>query len=405
MRRTTTPDGRRLLIAIIAAVVSPVVLLYLIFRAADNWLVYNDLPAFYAAAKLVLSGQAASIYSPDTIIGLEQQIFPGLQDRQLPILHPPFALFTMAPIGLLNLNSVFGVWLGILFVLVIASVVVLCRTFQLSLTCSLWVFAVVCIAGPTWESLRIGQLSPFILLMLTVVVWAIKSNKAWLAGLMLALAFGKPQDVLPLLVFFVGVGRWKEIAWFLVFLTVMAIASVLLFGLDSYGNYLRLLVHPFRDAWLQPQVDATVRGQLLRIFPSYWHVINTFSTALMLVVWGAIFALGRMYRNSVHWLDFGLIVVLPLGFVFSPHLNNYELLLLLLSAIPLLAIKARKNWKTTALCCLVPFVMPIYIPIHYQYILNGGVINPLFFALVIYVGYLACRFRGEVDPLKGEKAA
>ncbi len=405
MRRATKLEGRRLLIAVVAAVVSPVILLHLIYRASDNWLVFNDLPAFYAAAKLVLAGQAASVYRLDTMFDMQHQIFPGLGERALPVPHPPFALFTIAPIGLLSLHSLFDVWTAILFVSLIASVVVLCLTFHLSLKSSLWIFAVLCIYAPTWESLRIGQLSPVILLMLSVAVWAIKSNKFWLAGMMLALAFGKPQDVLPLLIFFAGVGRWKEIKWFLVFLAIMTIASMMLFGVDSYLNCLRFLVNPYREVWLQPQIHATVRGQLLRIFPVYSPAVNTFCSALMLMICGAIFVMGRRYKNSAHWLEFGLIVVLSLGLFFSPHLYNYELLLLLLSVIPLLAIKAKRSWKLTALYCLVPFLMPIYIPIHYEYILEGGIINPLFFALAMYVGVVAVGFRKNVEPLKGEKAA
>lgn len=394
---------------VLIAVITSIILLRLIVSSFNARFVFSDLPEFYAAARLVLEGRGADVYSPEVIGALQHQLFPELGERIIPLFLPPTALTLIAPIGLLPLDSVFPIWLAILFVALVASVVILARTFQLPAKQTVWVFAVLCASGPALEALRIGQLSPLLLLVFSCALWAVKSNKPWLVGLLLALMLVKPQDVAPVIVLFIGVGRWKELGWLLGFAMAIFAVSIVFFGFDSYSNYWQLLNHTYRDAWMQPEVCATVRGQLLRftgMYSSMTNIANMLGTVVMILASAAIFAVGRAYKNSAQWLEFGLIGALPLGLLVSPHLYNYELILLLPAAISLVVVRKNVSIRQAAGCVLFVFSLltPVYMPIYYGYVLKGEIINPLFLSFAYCA---ACTFVVMLKnrPLKAQKAA
>lgn len=395
-------DKKQTLIALLA-VLSPIAMFRLIVSSWNARFVFSDVPEFFAAAKLVLNGQGAEVYRPEVIGDLQRQLFPQLGERIIPLFLPPIALPFLAPMGFIPNESIFVVWLAILAVALVASFFVLVKTFQVSKTNALWIFAGVWMTGPVLESLRIGQLSPLLLLVLVLALRALKANRALAAGLLFAVLLIKPQIIIAVLIFLVGVGRWKEISWLFWFATIMLTSSLLFFGVESYASYWELLNHQYRDAWMQPEVCATVRGQLLRIPGVVATIANTVSVVVMLVAWVGILALGRAYRNSEKWLEVGLIGVIPLGLFVSPHLYNYDLILLLPVVVLLTRLKLTKFESLGWLSLLVVSLVPLYILFYYGYMLPGGVLNPVFVPfLLAVIGGISVAVRNR--PLKVQKA-
>jgi hypothetical protein len=79
---------------------------------------------------------------------------------------------------------------------------------------------------------------------------------------------------------------------------------------------------------------------------------------------------------------------MPLGLVTSLHCHDYDLLLLVPSAVALLKSSAARKlpaWtKLAGIAALPLFLQPVYTYIHYDGLLKGMRINPLFIVLLIF---------------------
>jgi hypothetical protein len=78
---------------------------------------------------------------------------------------------------------------------------------------------------------------------------------------------------------------------------------------------------------------------------------------------------------------------MPLGLISALHSHLYDLLLLT-PIVVLLAknfAKIQRVRSLAYLACLsgIPFLVPIYASIHYDYLLKGAKINPLFLSLLL----------------------
>ncbi|HEY9870437.1 MAG TPA: glycosyltransferase family 87 protein [Candidatus Obscuribacterales bacterium] len=370
-----------------AAVLAPVIPVLLIVQSRAYFGQVSDLPHFYAAARLILAGQGAQIYNVDILGAAEHQLFPEMGQRVVRMHMPPLAVPLLVPLGMLPVGVVDGVWTTTLVLALVASVVALKRIFALSAIQALWLSAVLSIWGPAFEAVRIGQLAPLQLLALSLAVGGFRKGQDLLAGLLLSILLLKPQQLIPLAVYLIGCRRYRAIAALVASSAVLAVLSLVLFGPGAYQTYFGQLAGSVEQSiWLQPELNPTFRGQLLRIFPYARTAVAMVSFALAVVALAAIFMVGRTRGKTARWLEAGLIAALPLGLITSLHCHDYDLLLLLPTVAALL-----KQARTTRLppwlpalsmICLLPYLLPVYTIVHNDYVLAGAVINPLFLSLL-----------------------
>lgn len=345
-----------------------------------------DLPEFYTPPRMILSGQGSSIYNVQVLKAAEKSFFPWMKAESVVLYLPPFAVPWLLPAGFVPLAAIGPVWWLALLASVVGSLALLKNCFQLSDRAVLWTGTLLSAFGPQWESMKHGQLAPFLLLSLCAVIWSLKHDRAKLAALALSFLLIKPHLLIPLLAYLAGGGRFRPVLYLAVPAGILLLLSFFMVGPAGYSQYSALMSYSLAHReWMVPEVGPTLRGQLLRFAPACDALVMTVSSAVFLLTCCALFLLGRRFRQRADWLDLGIMVAMPLALVTSLHCHNYDLLLLL----PSLAAFARSGlignlprWLSYCLlACGGIFFMPFYNKIHYEYLLAGGVINPFFLIL------------------------
>lgn len=126
----------------------------------------SDLPEYYAASWLILNGRGADIYVLQQIAATENILFPSMSGRVVPIFMAPTASMLIAPLALVPVQLCHYLWCAFLVASIALAVLVIANVFRLSLEQRLLAWIFLCTFGPVFESIRIGQIAPFLLLAL-----------------------------------------------------------------------------------------------------------------------------------------------------------------------------------------------------------------------------------------------
>jgi hypothetical protein len=348
----------------------------------------SDLPEYYAASKMAASSRGAGIYRLDQLGSEQQKLFPAMGERAVGFYVPPPALVWLLPLSVVPLSIVPAFWSTLLVAALIAAIAILSRLFQLNLVQSLAIWSVAAISGPLYESIRIGQPAPLLLLALCAAVAALRADRCLLAALAMSFLFIKPQELLPFLVYLAGARRYRPLAALLGIAGVFVAFSLLAVGVEGYTNYFQLLFDSVGNtANMQPELTPTLRGQLLRLLPGSKWLATGGSSLACLAVLAFIWLSGRRYARYRQWLEIGLVIAVPAGLVSALHCHDYDLLLL----IPVVVAVFKLNLLATvpeAVKLLIiagstMLLLPLYKYIHYDYLLAGGPFNPIFAILLV----------------------
>ena len=354
----------------------------------------SDLPQYYSAGWMFINHQGAHVYGMDKLFAVQQRLFPTLDPERLGIglFLPPLAVPMLLPIALMPLPVAPFMWLTLLTGCVVASLLILRRHFELTLVQFIWMVALVSLSGACYDSLRIGQLSPALLLSLCATVWALRRQQDVLAGLLMSAFWFKPQYIIPLGALIVGATRIPTAIFIAISGLGLASVAAAMMGLDIFSEYVELVKAPSSLPFMQPELNPTVRGQLLRLgcpvemAGGIGSVIMCASTAFALT-------LGWRLRSRPDWFERACIAVVPVMLVTALHCHEYDLLLLVPALAALLKSDLVKQIPTPAqiagLIVLIPFLLPLYLDVHYKYMLKGGLYNPYFFILAIYSLYVS----------------
>jgi hypothetical protein len=360
----------------------------------------SDFPALYTASYLASHGQGSNMYSPDNQRVVEKQLVPQLNppERTIWYFHPPVAVLMLLPLGFVSPDLARYIWYGLLVIAAVTASAVLCRTQSLPAR-ALWpVAAGLACFGPLFDCIATGQPAPWLLMGIALFLWWQEyKNRPALAGISLVLLLLKPQLALPLIAFLIGARRYSTVCWFGIGMAILVVVSLVVPGVGSYHSYFELMKGALfgSPTLMQPELNPTLRGQLLRIFDlgslqSEW--IFDISAAVMVVAYVGFFALGRYLSDRPHWLKRGLLLLLPAGLVTAFHIQNYDLLLL---APVFLLLGSR--WKivpgivqAATIITGILLLQPVYAPVS-QFMHGGGigVINVFFILLLMLSGCLA----------------
>ena len=136
---------------------------------------------------------------------------------------------------------------------------------------------------------------------------------------------------------------------------------------------------------MQPELNPTIRGQLLRLFPQAAATIFTLTSALYLATIALGVFVGWKFRNRANALKMGVLGFIPLALVASMHCHTYDLLLLVPAIIMIFndsVIPFGQVWKLAVMLGSIVFVLPVSIEIQHNYLLKGGQLNPWFFLIL-----------------------
>lgn len=350
----------------------------------------NDLPEYYAAARLFVENRAADIYRLQVFYPYQQELFPMLGTRGIGLFLPPLAVPLLAPLALIPLNLAPQLWTATISVALVAAIFLLARFFEIRGQGLKWLIGLTLLSGPACEALRIGQIAPFLLLAFVGFLHFARANKIAAAALMLALFVLKPQQMFPLAIFLIGARKFKLLAGAAGIVIALTLISLPFFGIDGYLQYINVVTDKANLLAMRPDFNPTVRGQFLRFFGLQSHLPTIAGIVCLLVFTIFAFLLGRKYKDDPRWLIAAAAGVMPLGLATSMHCHDYDLLLL----IPAIVAFARKEFALnkftgfTLLIAVVLFLEPFYAQVHYQYLAEGALINVQF--IVFLVAAIAC---------------
>jgi hypothetical protein len=375
-------------VAVASAVlgVGTLAFLVLLFRGAFS--AVSDLSQFMAGAQLLAKGEGAQVYVISKLFATELLLFPYPARGGVGLFVPPCGLPWLMPLALLPASIAPDVWKLFLIVCLALSIFVLRKAFQLNFTATCWLTAFICFSGSTYEALRIDQISTPMFLAYCCAIWALKAKRPYLAAVALSVFLLKPQQIVPFLVLLIGARQYKTVLGFAGIAAALTAIAFALMGVEGFHNYSSLLSSCIEDnRYMVPIISCTLRGQLYRIFSTHHDVINTLSLVVCCASYIWYFAIARRLSQSKHWLDYGLVVIMPMGVALSPYCLSYDLLplvpsLLILmtqfeSTLPPLAI-------LLGMLLTMTFIIPFSIFIHQDWVLSSQVFNPQFAAIFIF---------------------
>lgn len=348
----------------------------------------SDLPEYYAASTMAVTSRGADIYRLDRLGAEQKRLFAAMGERAVGLYVPPPALVWLLPLSAVPVRFVPTFWLVLLVAGLVVSVTMISRVFRLSPAQSLAIWSVSVISGPLYESIRIGQPAPLLLLSLCSAVWALQAGRPLPAGLALSFLLLKPQELLPFAVYLAGARRYRPLLVLLALTGLFLAISFWLVGAEGYSNYFHLLFDSVGNTVnMQPELTPTLRGQLLRLLPQSKWLATAISVAACLAVLTFIWLSGRQYARYKQWLEIGLVIAIPAGLASALHCHDYDLLLLIpaIVAADKLALFRRvpDAARLLTIACSTMLLLPLYKYIHYDWLLTGGLLNPIFGLLAV----------------------
>ncbi len=345
----------------------------------------SDLPEYYAPAKLIFEGKGAEGYTLAGLAEAQHRLFPSMGGRVVPLFVPPQGLALLSPIAFFPPDVIRYVWKAMLGISLGVSICLLRKTFNLKYKQTCYLIAAVALSDAAYNSLRIDQLAPILLLSYISTIRCLEKKQDIGAGLWLSLIVLKPQQFLPFLAYLAGTKRFKPLFVCLGVCVVLSIVAFVQMGQSGLANYAALVSAPSSLPYMQPELTPTFRGQLMRLFPAAAPSIFTITSALYLATIAFALFVGWKFHDKQNSVLLGVLAVMPLALVTSLHCHTYDLLLLVPTIILMFndsVIKFGQVWKLTVLLGAIIFVLPVSIEIQYDYLLKGGQFNPWFFLLV-----------------------
>jgi hypothetical protein len=291
-----------------------------------------DFTAFWIAANLTLNGQDPYLQA-DWIPIYSQFETLGLADNQT-FLYPKPILLLFLPFGAMSLETASIIWLVLTQIAVLAAVFLLTSSWQIEQKPKylLPLFAGLLIFRPYLLTLNLGQLSGFLLLVLTCTLLLWKKQEWLNSGMLLSLLVLKPSLGFPIIalvsLWFVGKKVWRYF-----------------FGLGIGGFALLLLGWLFDPDWVTKflQIGAGKVSATFGFHPTLWGLSGylcsyeqscaLLSGSLLTGIFMGIFV--WMLWKKWDQLNPALILALaiPLALLLTPYLWAYDHLILIIPLV------------------------------------------------------------------------
>lgn len=277
---------------------------------------------------MVTHGCGADIYNLSRYEMAQNQFFPQMSERIVGFYLAPMAVPMLLPVHLLPLQHSFFLWFVFLLICTLASIFLLVKGLQLSLKSALMIWAFICINGPVFESLRIGQIGPVLLLSYSAFILCERLNRPWLSAIALLPFLCKPHLLLPQIAFLAGGRRYRELIVLVSMALVLLLGAFYMIGFEGLNSYYG---HVQTNLIVQEHITPTLRDQVRLLFPAASSLMNTLSLPVYLLVLLYLFRQARVAGDSI--FERSILVSMPAALLFSPYVHVYDWLLLTPSVI------------------------------------------------------------------------
>lgn len=370
---------------LLCAILGPIIPIVMLVDSTEYLGRVNDYSEYFTASWMVNHGLGGQVYDLKNFARIQLQLFPELNTRIVGFYLTPLALPMVVLLSIVPISFAYNFWISVLVLSILVSVFFLSKILKLSFDKTLMLWAFISLFGPVYESLRLGQIGPLLLLSYIIALLYSIKKKEILCGLFLAPFLAKPHLLFPLVFMNMGGKRYRSLTSLGVLAVVLLIVSMILVGVEGWQNYFELLK---TDFLAKDHFTPTVRDQLRMLFPQVPIVLSQVSMVLYAVLMGGLFFLGRKLQKRDDFVFLAAIVVMPVALIFSPYVQFYDWLLIIPS-VSILFVKGYSEKINKAVIrilfvCLAVLFLPFSALIHYYYLLAGGVINPSFIVGLFY---------------------
>ncbi|MFI5110751.1 MAG: glycosyltransferase family 87 protein [Terriglobales bacterium] len=329
---------------------------------------YQNFTMFYAAARMVRSGQSAALYDLSATSRAQQEFAPNVRIRQaaLPYMHPPFEALLFVPFTFLPYVPAYLLWNFLNGMLVLASLVLLRRQFA-EIGNLPFAFLVLAATGflPVASGIIQGQDSNLLLFLLVVALTAAERGNDAAAGAALAAGLFKFNLVLPF-VFLLATKRPRLLLGFAPVAALLGGISLAMVGWQGavgYVQYLFRLENTGAGGALVGAAMPNLRGMLASLAGAH----NGASLMPLTIACSAVVVAIAMWRIAAIRDSVRRVFVLATAaaILVSYHTFSYDLSLLLPAALLLFAApdpESRRPSQADVVLLVLFYVAPLFEP-------------------------------------------
>jgi hypothetical protein len=329
----------RITFALLAVFATALLMLALEAHVKDrtSW---SDFMGFYAAARIFTHGARSDLYNPTLQMSYQRSTF-GRIEPTLVYNHAPFEMLIFGPLAYLPYPVAFLFWDLLNLVLVVSSLYLL-RPYAANFDTGSRLFLTLVMLYPLLSTLREGQDSIPLLLAFCVAFVSLKNDNEFAAGCAVAAGLYRFQFVLPFLLIFLALRRWRFVLGALTVGVGLGLLSLALVGWSGARAYAELLLTVTQQGQhYVPTIGMpNVRGFLEAVFanrvgrPYLGVLVAVSSVALMawtIRKWGKL-----AWDPGKKTFDLLFSLSLVVSFLVSYHSFMHNLILLALPTLLLL---------------------------------------------------------------------
>ena len=349
----------------------------------------TDWMVFYAAARAFFDGNLALIFDGHRFTAHQNQMFAAWLSGQLPFhpwLYPPHFLLLALPFALVP----FG-WSYALFMAITGAALVATIWLHAPPDYRRWVQAGSLLLCPAASVTVIAGQNAFLTAALLVGGFGLLRRRPVLAGALLGVATFKPTLWLMVPVALIAARQWRALAAAAVMAGVLALASLAVFGVEMWRQWLEMALSPpadFYSNWLE-----SGRSWGLSVYACAWVLGASHGLATLVQAVATLAAAASVYAafRSALAPDRQLAVLLAAAILAGPHVSSYDTLLLAIAGCLLFCRALAEGaplYEITVM--LAVWLLPLFNP---PRAIPLGLLTPIMIASFIAIAMAGARVR------------
>lgn len=373
--------GRSMIIIYAFALCAGLVFLVQTFLPALTRQSYG-FPAYYTAARLIVEGRWTPRAVSDDPFSAEVRAQTNGVVTEFFSGHPPITSLLLVPLATLDISTARALWAicNVAFLLVAVWLTLKAVPRPMPRTVSLVALALVLLAAPVAENVRVGQSYQWQLLLFAFAFWSLMRDHPVAGGISLAAALIFKLSGIPIWLLLVARHHWRAILFAVAALIVLFLFSVIVQGLGSWIAYVETF-----SARLVPQPWAAHAAY--QTTPSFFQHLFTGDPewnpyplsiqpqlALFLTMIASAGALGlTLWVSRTASLDVAFAAMMTLSVILFPQAEEYHYTLLVLPFIVMGARLINAPWSITLVVLFIAALLLVALPLPYKHpLLNDG---------------------------------
>lgn len=318
----------------------------------------GDYPAFYGAGRLIAQGDWNNLYNLGKQTELQKDLYPGEDNVLMPFPYPPFLAVAYYPLALIPYRISYFVHTIFMVAVLFTAILLLCPIHEQIRQNYLFVACIALSFYPMFRAILGGQ-NTAITFLLIVLSWrAVLAKKELLAGMILGLLLFKPQFGIPLIGLYVISGRWLVGVGSLFISLILYGIGVLVSGpmwVQSWYHF---------TTWLA-QADAGINYDKAISWVGFFQATLGWKNSVSLLI-GWLMSMVTLGVVAVIWVTGGrradmtaqLAVAMPALVLMPPHVNYYDVSLVLFTYMAIIGTNKTKPWVPLGFVWILGFSQP-----------------------------------------------